>query len=648
MHFRLHNGCVGVLESVASDRGPMLFVTRVAGTLGTAWAEGDRVRSRRRRRDSRHRRPARSRRRTAATRRPPTCLHSAYDLLHSTGIEVGPYVRLAQRFLARIEGSTEPMDPAPATFADGVATMKVLDAIRRSAREGRSVDLLAMTGVVVAGTGFGCVTHVRALKAAGFEVLALVGRDPERTAQRAAAVGVPRAGTSFTEALSLPGVDAATIATPPHTHAELVLEAVHAGKHVLCEKPFARDSVEARTLLDAAERAGIVHLLGTEFRYDTGQAVLARAVRDGVVGEPRLALFVLHVPVLADAGAALPDWWADAEQGGGWLGAHGSQVIDQIRVTLGEFADVTTSLVRIARTTTADDGFVVHFRLESGVAGVMQSTAADRGPFLIETRVIGTRGTAWIDGLGDDVWVADADGTRQLPIADDLRTPPASAPPRSPPHDHVRADDRPRPRPRSVHTPRRALPRAHHRRRAAARSRARDVRRRRRRHGGARRNAPVRGRKPDRRHLGQLRSIRSRSDAAAPVLCRCGEPFRVRVSYRLPVGGKVVGGIASRDDEASLLDDGGESCSQPCGLERVLEKFQRFQEIDANTWLRGGSTTRLVEREAYEVVVSGLLQRERADGPCRRFVRAGVGRAEALRRGLRSCERSHLARSWDR
>ena len=286
-----------------------------------------------------------------------------------------------------------------------------------------------MTGAVVAGTGFGCITHVRALRAAGFEVHALVGRDPARTARRAAAVGVPHALTSFVEALALPGVDAVTIATPPLTHAALVLDALRAGKHVLCEKPFARDAGEGRTLLAAAHAAGVVHLLGTEFRFDAGQALLARAVHDGVVGNPRLAMFVLHVSVLADADAELPDWWADADQGGGWLGAHGSQVIDQIRVTLGEFDAVTAAVVRVARTTTADDGFVVHFRLRSGCVGVLASTAADRGPFLMESRVVGTRGTAWIDGLGDAVWVADARGTRRLEVADDLRTAPPSAPP---------------------------------------------------------------------------------------------------------------------------------------------------------------------------------------------------------------------------
>jgi predicted dehydrogenase len=287
-----------------------------------------------------------------------------------------------------------------------------------------------VTGAIVVGTGFGCFTHVRALQAAGFEVHALVGRDRAKTARRAEAVGVPHACGSLAEALGRPGTDAVTIATPPHTHAPLVLEAIRSGRHVLCEKPFARDAAEGCTLLTAAQDAGIIHLLGTEFRFDTGQALLARAVRDGIVGEPRLALVALHVPVLADRDADLPDWWADARQGGGWLGAHGSQVIDQIRATLGEFEAVTGAVVNIARPTTADDGFVVHFRMRDGVVGAMQSTAADRGPFLIETRVVGTRGTAWIEGLGDAVWVADATGTRQLAVPDELRTAAPSAPPR--------------------------------------------------------------------------------------------------------------------------------------------------------------------------------------------------------------------------
>ena len=280
-------------------------------------------------------------------------------------------------------------------------------------------------GVVVVGTGFGCFTHVRALRAAGFDVLAVVGRDAARTAERARQFEVPRACRSLTEALEIPGVVAVTIATPPLTHAALALEAIAAGRHVLCEKPFAADATEARGVLAAAERAGVVHVMGTEFRYDAGQALLARAVAEGVVGLPRMATWLMHVPVLAERDAEIPAWWADATAGGGWLAAHGSQLIDQIRATLGEFAGVSASLVHVVdRPMTADDGFVVHFRTEGGCVGTLQSTASDRG-IMVETRVTGSEATAWIEGVGSTVKVAAADGLRTLPVIESMPALPA-------------------------------------------------------------------------------------------------------------------------------------------------------------------------------------------------------------------------------
>jgi predicted dehydrogenase len=89
------------------------------------------------------------------------------------------------------------------------------------------------------------------------------------------------------EALELPGVDVVAVATPPLSHAPTVHEAVAAGKHVVCEKPFARDVGEARGMLAAAEQAGVVHVLGTEFRFDAPQALLNRVLREGIIGTPR-------------------------------------------------------------------------------------------------------------------------------------------------------------------------------------------------------------------------------------------------------------------------------------------------------------------------------------------------------------------------
>jgi predicted dehydrogenase len=279
-------------------------------------------------------------------------------------------------------------------------------------------------GVVVVGTGFGCLTHVPALRAAGFDVVGLVGRDAPRTAERARRFDIPHALTSLDEALSLPDVAAVTIATPPHTHAVLTLKALAAGKHVLCEKPLARDAVEADTMLRAAREAGLVHLVGAEFRWATGQRLAARVIADGAIGEPRLATFLLHIPLLAGSDAEVPSWWSDASQGGGWLGAHATHLIDQVRTTLGEFDAVSAGLVSVAdhsnspRPWDVEDAYTLHFRTRTGVDGVMQSSAASWGPMLIHTRIAGTLGTLAISG--DAVRVADSGGERTVEAPDDM------------------------------------------------------------------------------------------------------------------------------------------------------------------------------------------------------------------------------------
>ena len=274
-------------------------------------------------------------------------------------------------------------------------------------------------GAAVVGTGFGVLTHARALTAAGIEVRALVGRDPDKTAARAARFGIPLATTDRAAAFALDGVDVVAVTTPPHTHAEIVLDAVAAGKHVLCEKPFARDLAQAREMLRAAEAAGVVHLLGTEFRFAPGQALLTRTVRSGAIGDPRFFLFVLQLPTLHDPAAEMPAWWDDAAQGGGWLGAHGTHVIDQVRTTFGEITQVSAALETLSpRPMTADDTYSVQFETAGGATGLLHSSCATGGQFVVATKVTGTTGSAWTQG--DDVWIDTGAGATQVPAAADL------------------------------------------------------------------------------------------------------------------------------------------------------------------------------------------------------------------------------------
>jgi predicted dehydrogenase len=95
-------------------------------------------------------------------------------------------------------------------------------------------------------------------------------------------------------------------------------------------------------------------------------------------------------------------------------------VVDQIRITLGEFDRVSARVQTLApRSMTADDTYTVQFRLMTGVEGIMHSSCAIGGQFLATTKITGTDGSAWLQG--DDVWVDTGAGPRQLDTPDDLR-----------------------------------------------------------------------------------------------------------------------------------------------------------------------------------------------------------------------------------
>ena len=107
------------------------------------------------------------------------------------------------------------------------------------------------------------------------EVVAIAARSAARAQAFADKHGIPRVHGSYEDLLADPAVDAVYNPLPNGLHGKWTLAALEAGKHVLCEKPFAADAAEARTLLAAAEKAGVVHLLGTEFRFAPGRVLFA-------------------------------------------------------------------------------------------------------------------------------------------------------------------------------------------------------------------------------------------------------------------------------------------------------------------------------------------------------------------------------------
>ncbi len=276
--------------------------------------------------------------------------------------------------------------------------------------------------VLIVGTGFGCRIQVPAFRAAGFEIAGVVGTDPERTAERAAQSDVAASFTDIGKALDETGASVVAVSTPPFTHGPITLEALRRGCHVLCEKPFARDLAEAHAMLDAAARAGKVHILGNEFRFVPQRAAIARAIAEGMIGEPRFATLAQYSGYVSEFEEDIPAWWFDPDQGGGWLGCSGSHGIDQIRSWLGEFESVSATLATVTASRGAvEDSFSARFTLENGLEGVLHQCAGDYGPYAELTRISGTQGTLWTEG--EQVFFADRNGQRALPIPDDLALP---------------------------------------------------------------------------------------------------------------------------------------------------------------------------------------------------------------------------------
>jgi len=123
-------------------------------------------------------------------------------------------------------------------------------------------------GVVGAGNIFerGYVPALRATDAV--RVTAICDLDPGRAAAGAALLGSARVAASDAELFAFEDLDAVFILTPTHTHADLAVAALEAGRHVLCEKPMARSAADARRMAAAAERTGRRLMIGHARRFE--------------------------------------------------------------------------------------------------------------------------------------------------------------------------------------------------------------------------------------------------------------------------------------------------------------------------------------------------------------------------------------------
>lgn len=131
--------------------------------------------------------------------------------------------------------------------------------------------------------------------------------------------------TDYKEMLSQTDLDIVYVLTPNDTHAEISIAAMEAGSHVMCEKPMAKTTAEARTMIEASERTGKKLTIGYQNRFRPDSQYLKKASENGDLGE------IYNAKAHAIRRRAVPTWgvFLDEEaQGGGPLIDIGTHALD--------------------------------------------------------------------------------------------------------------------------------------------------------------------------------------------------------------------------------------------------------------------------------------------------------------------------------
>src|SRR5262249_28318429 len=128
--------------------------------------------------------------------------------------------------------------------------------------------------------------HIPALKKLeGVELAALCDRDQEKALRVAQRFGVPLATNNFEDILGDDSIDWVDVCTPNYLHAPITIAALESGKHVLVERPIARNAAEAEKMVRVAEKAGRVLMCALSHRFREDTKILKRFVDRGELGD---------------------------------------------------------------------------------------------------------------------------------------------------------------------------------------------------------------------------------------------------------------------------------------------------------------------------------------------------------------------------
>jgi predicted dehydrogenase len=251
--------------------------------------------------------------------------------------------------------------------------------------------------VAVVGAGrFGTKRATAIAKSSGSEIVVVADLVPETAQTLAATLGCAHS-TNWEETVARKDIDAVVVATSTQFLSTATRKALAAGKHVLCEKPFARTADEARTSVEEAAAKKLCLKVGYNHRYHPAIAKAHALFEEEVIGKIQ---FIRCVYGHGGRQGYEREWRSDPKSGGGQLLDQGVHALDLFRWFLGDFHEVkaytTTSYWPIAP---AEDNVFAFLRTSDGrVASLHASWTNWKNVFSFE--VFGEKGFLSVSGLG--------------------------------------------------------------------------------------------------------------------------------------------------------------------------------------------------------------------------------------------------------
>jgi predicted dehydrogenase len=206
----------------------------------------------------------------------------------------------------------------------------------------------------------------------------------------------------YEEALSDPHIDAVVLATPHTAHAEQILQAALAKKHVFTEKPFTLTRESAEAAVRACAHTGVTLAVGYNWRFQPALQEISRMLEDGRLGK------LLHMEGNFCGPSAYrygEEHWRQSRDEGpaGGMTGRGVHVVDAMLFLGGKIAAVQAQSVRRAQDAGIDDTTSMLFRFSSGATGYLGSVIATAETWRLQ--VFGSKGWAEVGGIAHlDTW----------------------------------------------------------------------------------------------------------------------------------------------------------------------------------------------------------------------------------------------------